>query len=87
VKGVEAEIVLTYEDEGEAEAVARAVSPDNVGAPEGLLVRTVRVGRQVRTFIQCRRGLKTFISTVDDLLACISVAEKTFLIAKGMRGK
>ena len=79
---MEAEIRLSYENEREAEAVARAVSPDNVELPSGLYVKTVRNGSDVHTTVECQTRLATLIATVDDLLACVSVAEKTFTVAK-----
>jgi tRNA threonylcarbamoyladenosine modification (KEOPS) complex Pcc1 subunit len=79
---LEAEIRLSYKTEREAEAVAKAVSPDNVEVPPGLYVKTVRKGSDVHTRIECQTRLQTLIATIDDLLACVSVAEKTFNVAK-----
>jgi len=79
---LEAEIRLSYENEREAEAVATAVSPDNVEVPPGLYVKTVRKGSNVLTRVECQTRLQTLIATIDDLLACVSVAEKTFTVAK-----
>jgi len=79
---LEAEIRLSYENEREAEAVAKAVSPDNVEVPLGLYVKTVRNGSEVHTKVECQTRLATLIATVDDLLACVSVAEKSFTVAK-----
>ena len=79
---MEAEIRLSYKNEREAEAVAKAVSPDNVEVPQGLYVKTVRKGSEVYTKVECQKRLATLIATLDDLLACVSVAEKTFMVAK-----
>jgi len=79
---LEAEIRLSYQNEREAEAVAKAVSPDNVEVPLGLYIETVRKGSDVLTRIECQTRLQTLIATIDDLLACVSVAEKTFTVAK-----
>jgi len=79
---LEAEIRLCYKNEREAEAVAKAVSPDNVEVPSGLYVKTVRNGSEVHTTVECQTRLQTLIATLDDLLACVSVAEKTFKVAK-----
>ena len=79
---MEAEIRLSYENEREAEAVAKAVSPDNVEVPSGLYVKTVRNGSEVHTKVECQTRLQTLIATLDDLLACVSVAEKSFTVAK-----
>jgi len=79
---LEAEIRLCYQNGREAEAVAKAVSPDNVEVPSGLHIETVRNGSDVHTKIECQTRLQTLIATIDDLLACVSVAEKTFKVAK-----
>jgi len=79
---LEAEIRLSYQNEREAEAVAKAVSPDNVEVPPGLHIETLRSGSDVHTTIECQTRLQTLIATIDDLLACVSVAEKTFTVAK-----
>jgi hypothetical protein len=82
---LEAEIMLSYQNEREAEAVAKAVSPDNVEVPSGLFVKTVRKGPQVFTTIECQTKLQTFIATIDDLLSCVSVSEKAFSVAKRLK--
>ncbi len=75
---MKAEITLTYETVREAEAVANAVSPDNAEVPPGLSVETTRRKNKVFTQIECETRLQTFIATIDDLLACASIAEKAF---------
>jgi hypothetical protein len=79
---LEAEICLSYGNEREAETVAKAVSPDNMEVPSGLYVKTVKKGSKVLTRVECQTRLQTLIATIDDLLACVSVAEKTFTVAK-----
>ena len=79
---MEAKITLSYKNEREAEAVAKAVSPDNVKVPPGLFVKTTRRGPKVFTTIECETRLETFVATIDDLLSCVSVAEKAFSVAK-----
>ena len=75
-KRLEATITLEYDDEKTAEAVARAVSPDNFKTPIGLAVRTIRKNNTVVTEIKAEEKIATFIATIDDLLSSISVAEK-----------
>lgn len=81
---MEAEITIQYEDVKDAEAVAKAVSPDNLKTPSGLSVKTTRKLNKVLTHIKCPEKLPTFIATIDDLLFCISVAEKTLLSTKNL---
>ena len=79
---MEAKITLSYKNEREAEAVAKAVSPDNVKVPLGLFVKTTRRKSKVFTTIECETKLETFMATIDDLLSCVSIAEKAFSVAK-----
>lgn len=74
---MEAEITLDYADERAARAIAVAVSPDNVKVPQGLSIRTECDGKKVITVIKCEREIPSFIATIDDLLFCVSIAEKT----------
>lgn len=39
-------------------------------------METVKENRSLLAFVACDKPLKTLISTLDDLLACISVAER-----------
>lgn len=82
---MEAEITLAYDNIKNAEAVAKAVSPDNFKVPPDLSIKTTRKGKKVLTCIKCRRTLPTFIATIDDLLFCVSIAEKTLLTAKKLK--
>ncbi|MDH5793572.1 KEOPS complex subunit [Candidatus Bathyarchaeota archaeon CG_4_8_14_3_um_filter_42_8] len=82
---MEAEIILDYDKAEIAEAVAKAVSPDNFKTPRGLSIKTTWRKEKVLTKIKCKRKLSTFIATIDDLLFCISTAEKTLRIAKKLK--
>jgi len=82
---LETEIILEYEDAKTAEAIAKAVSPDNFKTPRGLSIKTVRENRKVITQIKCKGKLPTFIATIDDLLFCTSTAEKTLQTTKKLK--
>ena len=79
---MEATVTLEYDDEKTAEAVAKAVSPDNFKTPIGLRVKTVREQNRVITQIQCEGKLATFTATIDDLLFSAATAEKTLKVIK-----
>lgn len=79
---MEAEIIISYDNVKSAEAVAKAVSPDNFKVPPGLSVKTTREDKNIVTRIKCRRKFQTFIATIDDLLFAISLAEKTLKTAR-----
>jgi len=82
---LEAEIILEYDDAKIAEAVAKAVSPDNFKTPQGLSIKTTWENGKVFTKIRCKRGLPTFIATIDDLLFCTSTAERTLKAAMRLK--
>ena len=79
---MEAEITLEYDDAKTAEAIAKAVSPDNFKTPSGLSSKTIWKDKKVITTISCKRKMSTFIATIDDLLFCVSTAEKTLHTTK-----
>lgn len=73
---VECEIVLEYDDERDAIAVLEAISPDN--AP---YVEARREGRKV--IISSRSDTSPqMLHTMEDLLACLKVAEEAVKAAK-----
>jgi len=74
---LEATITLEYGDPKTAYAIANAVSPDNFKTPAGLAIKTARKGNSVLTEVRTEGKLATFIATIDDLLFCVSTAEKT----------
>jgi hypothetical protein len=79
---LEATITLEYGDAKTADAVANAVSPDNFKTPAALVIKTVRKGNHVLTEVKTEGKLGTFIATIDDLLFCVSTAEKTLHLVK-----
>lgn len=83
---MEARISLFYRDQREAKAVSEAVSPDNTKTPENLSVHTSAIDNSVVTSIEYEGdNLMTFLSTIDDLLSCVSVAEKALLTLERLR--
>jgi len=72
--------MLEYGDAKTADAIANAVSPDNFKTPAGLFIKTARKGIQVLTEVKTEGKLATFIATIDDLLFCVSTAEKALHI-------
>jgi len=79
---LEAKVTLSYADAKTAEAVAKAVAPDNRVTPEGLKIETVQEGTEVVTEICCGGKLAMFTATIDDLLFCASTAEKTLKVIR-----
>jgi hypothetical protein len=79
---LQAKIQLSYPNEKTAEAIAKAVSPDNFKTPEGLKIGTIEESTMVITEIECDGKLSTFTATIDDLLSSASTAEKTVKAVK-----
>lgn len=79
---MEAKIVLEYNDAKAAAAIANAVSPDNFKTPSGLSIKTTSEATRVVTQIGCSGKLPTFIATIDDLLFCVSIAERALQMTR-----
>ena len=70
-------IMLTFDSSKEAEVASKATAPDNLPLPKGLSICTVLDGKKVVVTVECRKGLQTFLSTVDDLLSSMQLALTT----------
>ena len=70
-------IELEYGSEGEAEAVIKAIGPDNSPYAHALLS-----GKKVTVSASAETPL-SLLHTVEDLLACVRVAEEAFDAASG----
>jgi hypothetical protein len=82
---LEAEVVLAYGDTKVAEAIAKAVAPDNFKTPIGLQIATLQRDRSVITRVKCQGSVATFIATIDDLLFCVSTAEKAIKTVRELK--
>ena len=71
-----AEILLNYDSNKYADSVAKSVSPDNYEIPLGLEIETIQENMSVVTKITSKKSLETLLSTIDDLLSCIQIAER-----------
>ena len=81
---MEARISLTYREERKAKAILEAISPDNVNAPKSLSIETFTEKNKVITLIKYDGdNFLTLQSTIDDLLSCVSIAEKTISALRG----
>lgn len=71
-----AKLTLTLATVAEAKTIAESVSPDDAG-----YARTRRSGRSISTEASADSPL-SLLHTLDDYLACISVAERTAQAAR-----
>jgi phosphoserine phosphatase len=67
---------VEYGTAAEAKAVVRSILPDNVNDRSDLQIRTWSEGRTVQIKVLCLDRLETVLATLDDLLACMQVAER-----------
>ena len=65
-----ARLTLTFEDASAAEAVAASLAPDDDG-----YIRTIRRGRTLVAEANAESPM-SLLHTLDDYLACVSVAER-----------
>ena len=79
MKKLEAKITLEYKNQKTASAIANAISPDNFTAPSKLSITTIRKNTEVLTEVKTTEKLSTLIATIDDLLFCVSTAEKILM--------
>jgi hypothetical protein len=71
----EATLTIQYVDQRTAEAVLKAIEPDNLTTPEGVEIEATAAGGVVTINVGCTRGIGSLVATLDDLLSCIQAAE------------
>ena len=70
-------IKIKYSDENTARAIQKAITPDNIGAPDGMHIMTLVEGATLEIEVFSDRSIGSLVSTLDDMLSCIQAAEKT----------
>lgn len=70
-----AKVICEYENNSISRAIAEALKPDNILAPQGIKTATAARGRRVVTTVEMDGKIETLLATLDDLLSCTSTAE------------
>ncbi len=70
------EIAIDYGNDRIANAIAKALIPDDRSAPPHLKIRTWNEKGKLKSKIECKGKFETFIATVDDILSSIQAGEK-----------
>ena len=70
-----AEVVCTYESSRVSKTVAKALEPDNLKLPDGLVVSTKVGDKKVTSVVELDGRMETLLATLDDLLSCTLTAE------------
>jgi len=73
----EAELRLTFENEEEAEIIAKSLEPDNRPLPKGLMLKMNHDGNVILFKIKCERSVRSLLTTMDDILCMANLALKT----------
>jgi len=73
---------IKYESSEIAEALYRAVEPDNVDLPSGLKIKVIKRENSILFYIECEGKIGRLLQTLDDLLACIQAAERSIVSAQ-----
>jgi len=74
---MKAKIRVSFSNSKEAEAVSKALQPDDEETPSYLKVSTISKGRYIESDIICQGRLDTVISTIDDILNNVVMVKKT----------
>jgi tRNA threonylcarbamoyladenosine modification (KEOPS) complex Pcc1 subunit len=77
-----AEIQLEIKSEEDAEVVLSSVSPDNKPVPEGLVVKSRREGAKLVLAVDCKRGLQSFMATLEDIMSAVDLSIRTIETVK-----
>ena len=83
--GIDAELRVAYGGALAARSVLNSLEPDNKFAPDGLDIKGKVRGKRVIISIHCERGMPSLINTLEDLLACLGVAEEGLSSLKVIR--
>ena len=70
----EAKVTIEYVDQRTAEAILKAIEPDNLTST-GVDIVAEANGGVVTIKVGCSRGVGSLVATLDDLLSCIQAAE------------
>jgi len=83
--GIDAELTVAYGGASAARSILNSLEPDNKFALNGLYVKGKVRGKRVIISIHCERGMPSLINTLEDIFACLGVAEEGLSSLKGIR--
>ena len=70
------QVVLNNISEEKADAVKKALEPDNVNFPEGLSLNVKKIDNKLVFNFESKKDMKKLIGTIDEVLEHIQVALK-----------
>ena len=81
---MEACLRFEYHNEKIAEAVSKAIRPDNLKTLDFMIINTFFEGDNVIIKIQYSKRIETLLATVDDLLLCVNAIEECIEVMEKM---
>jgi len=84
--GIDAELTVAYGGALAARSVLNSLEPDNRFALNGLRIKGKVRGKRIMISIHCERGIPSLINTLEDIFACLGVAEDGLSSLQGIRG-
>ena len=70
------QVILNNISEEKADAVKKALEPDNVNFPEGLSLNVKKIDNKLVFNFESKKDMKKLIGTIDEVLEHIQVALK-----------
>lgn len=70
------QVILNNLSEEKADAVKKAIEPDNVNFPEGLSLNLEKIDNKLVFNFESRKDMKKLIGTIDEVLEHVQVALK-----------
>lgn len=75
-----AKINIEYKNQKQAEIVTKVLMPDNKPLPKNMSIDMSTEGREAKIDVKCVCRIETFLSTIDDILACLCLTESLILL-------
>ncbi len=70
------QVVLNNISKEKAEAVKKALEPDNVNFPEGLSLYVENINNKLVFYFESKNNMKQLIATIDEVLEHVQIALK-----------
>ena len=70
------QVILSNLSEEKANAVKKAIEPDNVNFPEGLSLNVENIDNKLVFNFESRKDMRKLIRTIDEVMAHVQVALK-----------
>jgi hypothetical protein len=75
-----AKINIEYQNQKQAEVATKSLIPDNKPLPRNLSIDMFTTGSEANIDVECFCRVETFLSTIDDILACLCLTESLILL-------